>query len=101
MNTFEHLVGSDGYITDPSQWSNGFAEWRMNDMDLPVSLYRTAVIKWIREYIEDNGITPSSAIVIRKGGKHVGYTSKEFYVLFPNGPKQAAMIAGGMRPSGC
>jgi tRNA 2-thiouridine synthesizing protein E len=98
---FASLKSADGYMVDQSQWSPEFAEWRMRDMGLDPTPERWAVVNWMHAFIENNGITPASGIVIRKGGKELGYDSKSFYDLFPNGPKQAAMCAGGTKPSGC
>jgi len=98
---FEELKSEDGYMVDQSKWSREYAEWRMRDMDLEPTPERWAVVDWMRDFIENHAITPASGVVIRKGGKALGYDSKGFYELFPNGPKQAAMCAGGTKPSGC
>lgn len=99
--SFSELKSDDGYMTDPSQWSDSYAAWRMQEMGISANETHWNIIRWMREYMDKYSITPDQRTMLRKAGKELGYTSKEFYILFPNGPKQAAMIAGGTKPSGC
>jgi len=98
---YAELKNDDGYMADPSQWTEGYAEWRMGDMEIVPTDMHWSIIRWMREYMDNHAITPDQRTMLRKAGKIIGYTSKEFYELFPNGPKQAAMVAGGTKPSGC
>ena len=97
----EEMIGSDGYITVIEDWSEDFAKCRMGMMDLEVTDTRWAVVSYMRNYYDEYAIAPDQRHMLRKAGKELGYNSKGFYELFPNGPKQAAMIAGLAKPSGC
>jgi len=97
---YENLKSDDGYMTEPSQWSEEYAQWRMEDMGIIPTEMHWNIIQWMRNYMDEHSITPDQRTMLRKAGKQIGYSSKEFYELFPNGPKQAAMAAGGTKPSG-
>lgn len=99
--SFEMLKSEDGYMTDPSKWSEDYAKWRMESMGIVPTEMHWNILRWMRNYMETYSITPDQRTMLRKAGKDIGYTSKEFYELFPNGPKMAAMCAGGTKPSGC
>ena len=95
------LKNEDGYMVDPSQWSEDYAKWRAQDLGIEMTEMHWNIINVFREYIVDKAITPSSRIAQKEAKKRFGVDSKGFYALFPIGPKQAAMVAGGIKPSGC
>lgn len=93
----EQYIGDDGYITDPSVWNEQYAQLSADQLDIEMTGEHWDIIQKFRDYINEYNSTPSARIALRK----FGVDSKQFYALFPNGPKQAAMIAGGIKPSGC
>ncbi|RKZ41203.1 MAG: sulfurtransferase TusE [Gammaproteobacteria bacterium] len=98
---YVELKSEDGYMVDPSQWSKEYAKWRMTDLEIEITENHWNIVNVFREFIEEKGITPSSRVAQKEAKKRFGVDSKGFYALFPNGPKQVAMVAGGIKPSGC
>lgn len=99
--SYAELKNEDGYMVDPSQWSEEYAAWRAEDLGITLTDTHWNIIHMFRHFISDKGITPSSRVAQKESKKKYGIDSKGFYQLFPNGPKQVAMIAGGIKPSGC
>ena len=95
------LITSDGYIGDPEDWSEEFAKDRAETLGIDLTEDHWKIITFFREFSEEYGISPSSRVAQKEANKRFGIESKEFYNLFPNGPKQAAMISGLKKPSGC
>jgi len=98
---YAELKNEDGYMVDPSKWSKEYAEWRATELDIELTETHWHIVNLFREFIEEKGITPSSRIAQKEAKKRFSLDSKGFYTLFPNGPKQVAMVAGGIKPSGC
>ncbi len=98
---YAELKNEDGYMVDPSKWSKEYAEWRAAELDIELTEKHWHIVDLFREFIGEKGITPSSRIAQKEAKKRFGVDSKGFYALFPNGPKQTAMVAGGIKPSGC
>jgi len=98
---YSTLKSEDGYMVDPSQWSKEYAAWRATDLNIELTDDHWNLIDLFREFIEEKGLTPSSRIAQKEAKKRFNLDSKGFYTLFPNGPKQVAMVAGGIKPSGC
>lgn len=99
--SFKEMQTSDGYMKDPADWTPEYAEWCADELGITLTEEHWNVINLFREYITEKAITPSSRIAQKEAKKRFGLDSKGFYSLFLNGPKQAAMIAGGIKPSGC
>jgi len=95
------LKNDDGYMVDPTQWSKEYAEWRADDLGIEMTDEHWSIVDLFREFIVEHAITPSSRIAQKEAKKRFGMDSKKIYTLFPNGPKQASMVAGGIKPSGC
>jgi len=95
----EMETDEDGFITDPSLWSEGVAK------DLAKTEHVEAmteahwkVVNMIRNYYLEFGVAP----MIRKLCKETGLKLKEIYELFPSGPaKGACKVAGLPKPTGC
>lgn len=98
---YASMKNEDGYMVDPSTWTEDYAEWRATDLGIEMTDEHRKIVALFREFIEENGITPSSRVVQKEAQKRFGIDSKQLYTLFPNGPKMAAMVAGGIKPSGC
>jgi TusE/DsrC/DsvC family sulfur relay protein len=92
-------VNEDGFLTDPSQWTEEIAVelGRREGID-PLTDRHWVVIRFMRAEYEAKGTGPT----VRVLGKTSGVPVKELYQLFPKGPaKLAAKVAGIPKPRGC
>ena len=88
-------VSDDGYLADPSQWTEEIAKEIAKEENIELTDKHFEVIKFLRENA-DSGLT------IRKVGKSGIVDIKGFYDLFPGGPlKMSTKIAGILKPSSC
>jgi tRNA 2-thiouridine synthesizing protein E len=92
-------VDAEGFLTDPSSWSEGLAEQIAAANGIPELTPRHwQVVRFMRDRYLSTGTAPS----IRSLGKESGVPVKELYQLFPKGPaKLAAKIGGIPKPHGC
>jgi len=92
-------VDAEGFLTEPTQWSEAIAEEIARDNGIPEMTDRHwLVVRFMRERYLTTGAAPS----IRALGKESGVPVKELYELFPKGPaKLAAKIGGIPKPKGC
>jgi tRNA 2-thiouridine synthesizing protein E len=93
-------VDEDGFIADPSLWSEDLAcflaEHAEGISDLTEDHWK--VIHYLNQYYKEFGIAP----LVRKLCKETGFTLKYIYELFPNGPARGACkVAGLPKPTGC
>ena len=100
--TIEHTAvatDGEGFLTDPSQWSEGLAaEIAAENGIAELTDRHWQVVRFMRERYLATGAAPS----IRSLGKESGVPVKELYQLFPKGPaKLAAKIGGIPNPRGC
>jgi tRNA 2-thiouridine synthesizing protein E len=100
MATLVEVARNDeGFLTDPSEWTEELAEEIARESGIQVLTDRHwQVVKFMRERYLETGTAPS----IRTLGKASGVPIKELYQLFPKGPaKLAAKIGGIPKPVGC
>jgi tRNA 2-thiouridine synthesizing protein E len=92
-------VDAEGFLTDPSQWSEDLAREIAREVGIDTLTERHwQVVRFMRETYLRDGQAPS----IRTLGKTSGVPIKELYELFPKGPaKLAARIGGIPKPHGC
>jgi len=92
-------VDAEGFLTDPTQWSEAVATEIAHESGIPELTPRHwQVVHYMRTTYLDTGQAPS----IRSLGKQSGVPIKELYELFPKGPaKLAARIGGIPKPRGC
>jgi len=92
-------VDAEGFLQDPSQWSEALAEEWAAELGLaPLTEDHWTVIRFMR----DRYLTEGAAPTIRTLGKVSGVDVKTLYKLFPKGPaKLAARLAGIPKPKGC
>jgi tRNA 2-thiouridine synthesizing protein E len=92
-------VDTEGFLTDPAQWSEELAAQIDAENGIPELTDRHwLVVRFMRERYLASGNAPS----IRALGKESGVPVKELYQLFPKGPaKLAAKIGGIPKPKGC
>jgi dissimilatory sulfite reductase related protein len=91
-------VNEEGYLTDPSQWTEAIAHEIAKEESVgPLTEAHLKLIKYLREQQ-----AAGQALTIRGIGKSGVVTTKEFYDLFPGGPlKKASKVAGIPKPVGC
>jgi TusE/DsrC/DsvC family sulfur relay protein len=99
MTTFAVDVDAEGFLTDPTDWSEELAEEIAQENGIAELTPRHwLVIHFMRERYLATGTAPT----IRSLGKESGVAVKELYQLFPKGPaKLAAKIGGIPKPKGC
>lgn len=105
MPTLDHdgaplPVNDDGFLVDPSQWSEEVALFLARDQEGLTELGddHWAVLRYIRGFYLENGLAP----MIRYICKKTGIKLKTIYELFPSGPaKGACKLAGLPSPDGC
>ena len=92
-------VDAEGFLQDPSQWTEVLGEEIAHDNGVPELTDR----HWqVVHFMRDRYLTTGSAPSIRALGKESGVPIKELYELFPKGPaKLAAKIGGIPKPRGC
>lgn len=92
-------VDEDGFIVDPSLWSEEFAAAVAASEgvdDLTGDHWK--VVNFLRDYYIEYGAAP----MIRRLCESTGFKLKKIYELFPSGPaKGACKIAGLPKPTGC
>lgn len=91
-------VNEEGYLTDPSQWTEAIAAAIASEEGIPN--LTEAHMKLIRHLRDAQA--KGQNLTIRGIGKSGVVTTKEFYDLFPGGPlKKSSKIAGIPKPVGC
>ena len=95
----EMEIDEDGFIQDPSMWSEGVAkDLAKTEHVEELTESHWKVVNMIRNYYLEFGVAP----MIRKLCKETGFKLKEIYELFPSGPaKGACKVAGLPKPTGC
>jgi dissimilatory sulfite reductase related protein len=99
MTTLAVNVDPEGFLTDPTDWSEELAAEIAADNGIPELTERHwLVVRFMRDRYLASGTAPT----IRSLGKESGVPIKELYELFPKGPaKLAAKIGGIPKPKGC
>jgi dissimilatory sulfite reductase related protein len=99
MTTLAVNVDPEGFLTDPTDWSEQLAAEIAADNGIPELTERHwLVVRFMRDRYLASGTAPT----IRSLGKESGVPIKELYELFPKGPaKLAAKIGGIPKPKGC
>ena len=90
----------DGFITDPSLWSDGLARAIAEQEEGLTELTddHWKVINYLNAYYHEHDIAP----MVRKLCKETGFKLKYIYQMFPSGPARGACkIAGLPKPTGC
>jgi TusE/DsrC/DsvC family sulfur relay protein len=99
MTTVAVHVDAEGFLTDPTEWSEELAEEIARENGIAELTPRHwLVVRFMRDRYLATGTAPT----IRSLGKESGVAVKELYQLFPKGPaKLAAKIGGIPKPKGC
>jgi dissimilatory sulfite reductase related protein len=90
-------VDSDGYFTQPGQWTKEIAEVLAKELNITLTEKHFQLMEFLRKAHEAGEV-----LTIRKVGNSGIVDIKEFYQLFPGGPlKNASKIAGIPKPTSC
>ena len=95
----EVAIDDEGFMTDPSQWSDEIAEELAKQIAIDtLTDEHWSVIRFLREDFEQEGQTAT----IRRVSTVAGVPTKQLYTLFPKKPaKKMAYISGLPKPKGC
>ncbi len=92
-------LDEDGYIVEPSEWTEAFAESIARDENIVLTDEHWRVIRFMREWLDDHGVTPDARHVMKLLGGARDEGRGLLFELFPLGyVKQACRIAGMKRP---
>jgi tRNA 2-thiouridine synthesizing protein E len=96
---------SEGYLVDPSDWSEAFARARADAEGLPLTAHHWAVIRFLREHYRQHGSQASVRDMVRHFRAQWGAAhgdSAALHRLFPRGgpQKQGNRLAGLLRTKG-
>jgi dissimilatory sulfite reductase related protein len=99
LNGKTYQVDEDGFLEDPSMWTNGVAtDFAALEGVEALTEDHWKVINYIRNYYTEFGIAP----MVRKLCKETGFKLNQIYEMFPSGPaKGACKLAGLPKPTGC
>lgn len=97
-----HFDGS-GYLVDPDEWTEDVARFLAQKEDVTLSDEHWKIIAFMRQYLEDHGISADARFTFRYLAELDGLSEKQararFFELFPYGyVKQACKIAGMKQP---
>ena len=102
-NEVEH--DEEGYLTDINGWNKELALEIAKGQNLEMNDERWEVVNFLRNYYEEYQVAPAIRVLTKALAKTMGpdkSSNKYLYELFPYGPaKQACMIAGLPKPTGC
>ena len=91
-------VNEEGFLTDPSQWTEDLAPELAKLIGLELTDAHWALIRFLREDYAAMGETATLRRVSTKTGTPV----KELFTLFPGKPaKKMAYVSGLPKPKGC
>jgi len=97
MNGQNIEVNEEGYMTNPAQWTEEWANQIAAEYEIELTEKHFEVLQWLRDK-QAEGV----ALNIRKVGKSGLVDIKQFYALFPGGPlKVSSKIAGIPKPVSC
>jgi len=90
---------AEGYLVDPSEWSEDFAEAVAQIEALTLTGEHWKTIRFMRAWLDEHGVAPDARHVMKflAGDRDVGRA--RMFELFPYGyVKQACKIAGMRKP---
>lgn len=91
-------VNEEGFMTDPTEWSEPLAETLADQIGLALTTDHWEAIRFLRKDFEEQGETPT----LRRISTVAGIPTKTLFQLFPQKPaKKLAYVAGLPKPHGC
>lgn len=98
MGDREVHIDDEGFMTDPTEWSEDLAGVLAKQIDIALTDEHWAVLRFLREDFETEGETAT----LRRISTQIGVSTKELFGLFPKKPgKKMAYVAGLPKPKGC
>lgn len=98
-------VYASGNLVNPEDWSEALAERLAQKEGIQLGDEHWAVIKFLRHFYFQYGITPMVKVLIKHMAEEMGSeesNEQHLYQLFPGGPaRQGSRIAGLPSPQGC
>lgn len=97
-------VDNEGFLLDPSDWTESIAALLAHGINLPLDKDRWAIVHFVRDYYEEHQQVPETRKVLKWMKTADGFgveraTRKGLYQLFPYGfGQQACKIAGMRKP---
>lgn len=99
LNGERFLVDGHGYLIDPEQWTESFADYTAREQWLELTDRHWQLIRWIRAEEADHGVIPDARFAMKllggPGGKNAGRAA--LFELFPYGYVSQAIKMAGMR----
>lgn len=91
-------TGDEGYLLDPTAWTEAVAEHFAKAEDLALTDEHWAVIRFVRRWFDEHGVAPSGRDVTAFM-KTQGASRNRLFELFPYGyVQQTCKIAGMKKP---
>lgn len=89
----------EGYLLDPTDWSEDVAEKIASKEDLKLGDEHWKVIRFMRDYLEEHRIAPDARHTIHYMADDLGISDarNHLFELFPYGYMQQACKVAGMR----
>jgi len=99
LNGEQFTVDGHGYLTDPADWTDGFAEYVAGQEGVDLGERHWALIRWIRAEEADHGVMPDARFAMKLLGGATGKQAgrEELFRLFPYGYVGQAIRIAGMR----
>ncbi len=93
-------LDDEGYLIEPSEWNEAVAEYLAETENVKMTDDHWDVIRFMREFYEENQIAPDARYVIKHLSGRMGADARNtLYRMFAYGyVKQACKIAGMKRP---
>ena len=103
LNSGTVMMDGGDFIVDPNKWTEEFAEYMAEKEGVELTPLHWAIITYMRDSLEKNGIMVDARFVIKFLAKHQEIPKSEahklLYTLFPYGyVKQACRISGMRQP---
>lgn len=91
-------TGDEGYLLDPSDWSQSIAERLAREEGLELTQEHWDIIHFVRRWFDEHGVAPSGRDVTAFMKKQ-GAGRNRLFELFPYGyVQQTCKIAGMLKP---
>jgi tRNA 2-thiouridine synthesizing protein E len=92
-------IDDDGYLVDPSEWSEQIAISFAEKERITLTDEHWEIIRFMRSYWEEHQVAPDVSWTMKFVKKTMGAPRNRLFELFPYGyPQQACRIAGMKKP---